>query len=86
MRYEIDETNTVRIYTEGDVPAILQDINPNGSPWASKAEATKWADAYIVAAEQAIADAEAQAVADAEAEAAAKAAAPTEPAPADPAA
>jgi hypothetical protein len=82
--YEIDDSNVVRIYADANEhgqPILLQDTKPDGTAFKSKAEATKWVEAYLVAAQEAIAEAIA------EAEAAKATETPVEePAPADPAA
>lgn len=47
--FEIDENNAVRIFMEGkEAPVIFQPDWPNGTPWANKAEATSWAELYIL--------------------------------------
>lgn len=50
--YEIDGNNAVRIWDneiilEGNAPFHLQPNWPNTTPWASRAEAESWAEAYI---------------------------------------
>lgn len=47
FRYEIDSNNTVTIYADGDAPVLVQDLNPLGAAWKSKAEAKAWAEAYL---------------------------------------
>lgn len=69
-RYEIDEANTVRIFADNNAhgqPILLQEAKPDGTPFASKADATKWVEAYLVATQEAIAEATAEAVAEAKA-------------------
>jgi hypothetical protein len=51
-RYEIDETNAIRVWdsnmpNENDAPFLLQPNWPNGTSWASEAEASAWAELYI---------------------------------------
>ena len=51
-RYEIDEHNAVRVWddenpNENGAPFFLQDVQPDGRPWADRAEAQAWVDAFI---------------------------------------
>ncbi len=51
-RYEIDGHNTVRVWddenpNENGAPFQLQDVHPDGRPWADRAEAQAWVDAFI---------------------------------------
>lgn len=50
--YEVDNKNIVRIWdtenpNENNEPFFLQPDWPNGTPWASKAEASAWAELLI---------------------------------------
>lgn len=48
MRLEIDGSNCIRIYREGESVAFFEQPNwPDGTPWASHAEATDWGQAYL---------------------------------------
>lgn len=50
FRYETDKDNAVWIYAEGnDVPVVFQPDWPDTTPWANKAEAKAWAEAWITA-------------------------------------
>ena len=56
-RYEIDKDNAVLVfYTDGQkVPGLYQPFDPSletSLPFASKEEATTWADGYILALKQ----------------------------------
>lgn len=58
FNYKIDESNGVQIFADGSLePCLVQNMNPNGESWADKAEAEKWAKAYLKGIEQRIADA-----------------------------
>jgi hypothetical protein len=51
-RYEIDDQNAVRIWddenpNENGAPFFYQPDWPDGTPWADRAEAQGWADAFI---------------------------------------
>lgn len=51
-RYEINDLNEVRVWdnenpNENGAPFFLQDIHPDGRPWADRAEAQAWLDAFI---------------------------------------
>jgi hypothetical protein len=51
-RYEIDNNKAVRIWdnenpNENDAPFFFQPDQPDGTPWADKAEAEAWAVAFI---------------------------------------
>jgi hypothetical protein len=51
-RYEIDETNSVRVWdeenpNENGAPFLLQDVHPDGRAWANRAEAQEWVEAFI---------------------------------------
>ena len=51
-RYEIDNANAVRVWdennpTETGAPFQLQDVHPDARPWADRAEAQAWVDAFI---------------------------------------
>lgn len=47
IRYEIDENNAVRIYSdEQEAPMIFQPDYPNGDAWTLE-QATAWAEAYV---------------------------------------
>lgn len=51
-RYEIDENNAIRAWDDGNPdelgrPFLLQPEWPNGTPWATRAEAEFWAEALI---------------------------------------
>ena len=50
--YEINEKVEVRIWddenpNENGAPFQLQDVHPDGRPWADRAEAQAWVDAFI---------------------------------------
>jgi hypothetical protein len=46
--YVIDNNNLVKIYTDTQTePVIIQPNWPNGTPWASSAQASDWAQACI---------------------------------------
>ena len=50
--YEINEKVEVRIWddenpNENGAPFQLQDVHPDGRPWADRAEAQTWVDAFI---------------------------------------
>jgi hypothetical protein len=48
--FEVDEAdnNAIKIYDgENEAPFIYQPHWPDGTPWASKAEATAWAEAKV---------------------------------------
>lgn len=48
MRYEIDETNAIRVYNDGEtVPFCFQPDWPDTTPWADRAEAENWAQLLI---------------------------------------
>jgi hypothetical protein len=49
LRYEIEDiTWAVRVwYPDSDAPTLFQPDWPDGTPWASKEEAEKWAQDYI---------------------------------------
>ena len=52
FRYEIDEQNAVRVWddenpTENGAPFFYQPDRPDGLPWADRAEAEAWAEAFI---------------------------------------
>ena len=53
FRYEIDETNAVRIWDDnvvrenGNPPMIFQPDHPNGTPFADAAAAEAWAVDYL---------------------------------------
>jgi len=48
MKYEIDQNNAIRVFTDGqDVPFAYQPDWPDATPWASKAEAEAWAQLLI---------------------------------------
>ena len=48
MRYEIDDNNAIRVFSEGQsVPFCFQPDWPDSTPWASKAEAENWAELLI---------------------------------------
>lgn len=52
--YEIDESNAISVWdyevpNEANAPFFYQPEWPNGTPWASKAEAKAWADLFIEA-------------------------------------
>jgi hypothetical protein len=58
FNYEIDDNNAVHVYADGNDQAVLvQDLAPTGKPWKDKAEAKKWADAYLDGIDQRIAEA-----------------------------
>jgi len=51
-RYEINEINEVRIWddenpNENGAPFFYQPDRPNATPWADRAEAQAWVDAFI---------------------------------------
>lgn len=51
-RYEIDENNAIRAWDDGNPdelgrPFLLQPEWPNGIPWATRAEAEFWAEAFV---------------------------------------
>lgn len=51
-RYEIDKKNAISMWDDsnpnpGGEPFLFQPEWPNGTPWASKAEAETWAKAFI---------------------------------------
>jgi hypothetical protein len=51
-RYEIDDANAVRVWddenpTETGAPFFYQPDRPNATPWADRAEAQAWVDAFI---------------------------------------
>lgn len=49
FRYEIDKKNAVWIFVQGnDVASVFQPDWPDGTPWASKAQAEAWAKAWIL--------------------------------------
>lgn len=52
-RYEVDETNAVRIWNAADAedaaPFLFQPDWPDTTPWASEEEAREWATTYIEA-------------------------------------
>ena len=52
-RYEIDSQNAVRVWdnenpNETGAPFFLQPDRPDGQPWANRAEAQAWVEAFIV--------------------------------------
>jgi hypothetical protein len=47
--YIVDENNTVWGYVSTQVEAcLMQPQKPNGEPWADAAEATAWAEAWLL--------------------------------------
>jgi len=51
-RVEIDNANTIRIWdevqpTSTGAPFLLQDVHPDGRPWADRAEAESWANSFV---------------------------------------
>lgn len=51
MRYEIDEKNAVLIFVDNqEAPVLFQPYDPSGDGtlFATKAEATKWAKQFIL--------------------------------------
>lgn len=51
-RYEIDQNNAVRVWddenpNEYGAPFQFQPDRPDGQPWADRAEAQAWVDAFI---------------------------------------
>jgi hypothetical protein len=51
-RYEIDENNAIRIWdnenpNENNAPFLYQPDQPDGTPWASREEASAWAESFI---------------------------------------
>ena len=49
FRYEIDENTAVHIWSDlSTEPFIFQPHTPEGEPWADEAEATQWAEDFIV--------------------------------------
>jgi hypothetical protein len=54
MRFEIDSNHAVLIFIGSDAaPALFQPYDPSGdgTPFGTKAQATKWAKSYIEAAQ-----------------------------------
>lgn len=50
IRYEVDETNTVRAWNDELVqtePFLLQPHHPDGTPFTDKADAEAWAAAWF---------------------------------------
>ena len=48
-RYELDADNAVKVfYPDSDVASLYQPTWPNGDAWADAAEATAWAELYIL--------------------------------------
>ena len=52
-RYEIDDQNAIRVWddenpTETGAPFFYQPDRPDTTPWADRAEAQAWVDAFIV--------------------------------------
>lgn len=49
-RYEIDESNTIRIWKSDieEAPVIIQESWPDLTPWANKEEAEAWANQWIL--------------------------------------
>jgi len=55
-RFEIDTDNAIRIWdnetpNEGDAPFMFQPDFPDATPWADAAQATDWAEVFIVSLE-----------------------------------
>lgn len=50
VRYEIEEgTNAVKVfYGDADVPSLYQPHFPSGEVWEDAAEATAWAELYVL--------------------------------------
>lgn len=51
-RYEIDDANAVRVWddenpTETGAPFFYQPDRPDATPWADRAEAQAWVEAFI---------------------------------------
>jgi len=51
-RFEIDDTNTVKIWDEKNpnelnAPFILQPDHPDARPWVDRKEAESWANAFV---------------------------------------
>jgi hypothetical protein len=52
FRYEIDEKNAIRMWddenpTDTGAPCLYQPDRPDVAPWADRAEAQAWVDAFI---------------------------------------
>lgn len=51
VNYTIDENFTIRVYMDGgEIPVLEQPNYPDYSPFESLAEATAWADLFILSA------------------------------------
>jgi hypothetical protein len=51
-RYEIDDANAVRVWDDENpnktgTPFFYQPSQPDSTPWADRAEAQAWVDAFI---------------------------------------
>lgn len=49
IRYEIDSENTVKVFgADSQRPILIQAQWPNGEAWSDSAEATAWAELYVI--------------------------------------